>query len=521
MNAFKVLTAEWCHETNTFSKVPTTLANFQAQYCLLTPQEIASQRLGTKTVIGATYEAAEKHGWALTTTLCASANPTGAVTSDTFTTLSTHILQPMLDGERFDGILLHLHGAMVSEDYEDAEGELLRRLRELQPTVPVIVTLDLHANVTPAMAELSSLMLAVRTYPHIDFYETACRAADLLQLTMTGVLRPIIVLAKRPMLRGLDGGKTHAESPMSELIARGARLEEQGSCLAVSVCAGFMAADIHYIGPSVAVTVDLNKVSDANAAIADAQTIADSLMDHAWATRAYSSEHHLTVGQAVQKALAHCSEPLHEGSSSLLVMADVSDNPGSGHYGDTTSLLRGLVDADVPDLLFYAIFDPSAALQAQAIGVGKTGKVVLGGRGDPSLGGGPLELEVQVAALTDGCFRTYGPMGFGGMPQNYGLSALLRVGHRGLEVIVITNNGQLLDNAQITSLGVDLAHKRVVAVKSKHHFRACLTPLAKEVVTVDGEGMGSALLVGGTIKEGMYKRVRRPIWPLDAELDNC
>eukprot|EP01031_Cornospumella_fuschlensis_P036504 gene36504-44285_t len=487
MTSFRVLTAEWSHETNTFSKIPTDIDSFHAQYYLKGPHEIEKERKGTKTTLGATFEAAEKYKWQLSTTIVASANPAGKVKKDTFEAMAFEILEPLHQGQVFEGVLLHLHGAMVTEEFEDAEGELLRRVRHIVgPDVPIMVTLDLHGNITPAMAEHANLLLAVRTYPHIDFYETAQRTAELLQLAMTKKIKPRSVIAKRPMLRGLDGGKTHPESNMSEIIRRATQYEDQQACLVVSICAGFMAADIYDIGPSVTVTVDVQQED----ALQRGSAIAEALMDYAWESREYTSEHHYTIADAVAKA----SEYAARGDADRLVMADVADNPGSGHYGDTTDLLRALVEANLTHTVFYAIYDAQAALQAEKIGVGRKGSITLGGRGDASLGGGPLELHVEVVTLTNGIFHTYGPMGFGGMLNNFGLSAVLRVGES-FDIVVISHNGQLLDNAQITSMGIDLEHKKVICVKSKHHFRACLSPLAKEIITVDGGGLGSALLV--------------------------
>src|SRR5205085_4731751 len=156
-----------------------------------------------------------------------------------------------------DGALLHLHGAMVSEGHEDAEGECLARLRRrLGPEVPVVVTLDLHANVTQTMADNASALIAYRTYPHIDYYERAWQGAELLERAMQGAVRPKTVIARRPMIYGLDRGRTQ-QGPMAELIARGEAHENAGEALAVSICAGFSRANIRDVGPSVTVTVDM------------------------------------------------------------------------------------------------------------------------------------------------------------------------------------------------------------------------------------------------------------------------
>jgi microcystin degradation protein MlrC len=390
------------------------------------------------------------------------------------------------------------------------------------------------------MTQYATSLIAVRTYPHIDYYEISLQAGELLQRCMLKDVDPITVIAKRPQLWGLDGGKTYANSPMMHLIQRGEQLEKQGDCLVVSICAGFTAADIYEIGPSVTVTVDLKHKQFINNATSDAhedkktmakqyaQQIAEEFMDYAWETRHIKTEIYRTVDQMVTYINNYLSDmPIKdstsESSSSLLcpstsyqvtqkpiVIADVTDNPGSGHYGDATNILAGLIAANIPDVVFYAIFDPDAVLQGEKIGVGRTGSITLGGKYDPSCGGQPLTLTGKVISLTDGCFQTFGPMGFGGVWQNYGLSMMFRVENTSIDVIVITNNGQLLDLAQITSMGCDPLHRKVIAVKSKQHFRACLTPIAGDIITVDGGGLGSAILNGGE-----YKFARRPIWPLD------
>ncbi len=488
---YRVLTGEIAHETNTFSVVPTTMEHFRRRV-FLTANEIPARRLGTRSEFGATFEAAEKYGWTLIHPVAASANPSGTITSETFETLAGLLLAGADGG--IDGALLHLHGAMVTENYQDGEGEILRRLREkVGPDVPIVVTLDLHGNITEQMAACANALIAVRTYPHVDYYERAWQGADLLQRAMAGEIKPRTVIAKRPMLRGLNGGRTQI-GPMRELIERGAALEQEGRALVVSVCSGFTAADIHDIGPSVTVTTD--------GADPTGQAIAEEFMDYAWKTRDYLSVSNHTIEDAVRHA--RDGEGKHERP---LVMADVTDNPGSGHYGDSTNLLRAMIAADLQNTAFYAIFDPAAVQAAIAIGIGNSGTITMGGKHDPSAGGGPLTVTAQIVTLSDGKFQTFGPMG-GGVWRDYGPSALLRVG--GIEIALITNNGQAVDTAQLTSLGCDPTRKNTVAVKSNHHFRAAFEPLSREVITVNGGALGAMIL-----RDAPYKNVRRPIWPLD------
>jgi microcystin degradation protein MlrC len=223
----RVLTARFMHETNTFSRVPTDLAMIRRRDYHL-ENEIPEAFRGTRSAFGATFEAADKFGWTLVHPVSANPNPSGIVTDEAFETITAMILDAVEVKGPIDGALLHLHGAMVSERHEDAEGEFLTRLRRrLGPEVPVVVTLDLHANVTQAMADNASALIAYRTYPHIDYHERAWQGAELLERVMRGEIRPRTVIARRPMIYGLDHGRTQ-RGPMAELIARGEALERSG-----------------------------------------------------------------------------------------------------------------------------------------------------------------------------------------------------------------------------------------------------------------------------------------------------
>ncbi len=492
----RVLTARFMHETNTFSRVKTDLALWQRRD-FHRANEIPAAFRGTRSALGASFEAADKYGWTLIHPISANANPSGTVTDDAFEHIAGAIVAAARDQGPIEGVLLHLHGAMVVESHEDGEGELLRRLRQtLGPDVPVVATLDLHANVTQAMADNASALIAFRTYPHIDMYERAWQGAELLERAMQGEIKPKTVIARRPMMHGLDWGRTQ-KGPMPELIARGEALEAAGAVLAVSICAGFPLADIRDVGPTVTVTVD---GADPQDQVNQGQAIAEEFIDHAWATRDFTTVDMLTVAEAV----ARCREGKQ--GDKPLVVADFTDNPGGGGYGDATAFLKGLVEAGIEGVAFHAICDPDAVAAGMKSGIGPA-TLTLGGKIDPTLGGGPLTLTGEIAHLTSGRFIAYGPMG-GGVERNYGPSLVFRVG--GIDIILITNNGQATDLAQFTSLGIDPTRYRTVAVKSMQHFRAAFEPIAREVILVH---TGALCQVDYTPEN--YKRVRRPIWPID------
>src|SRR5947207_10589053 len=356
------------HETNTFSIQKTDMALWRCRD-FHRDNEIPAAFRGTRSALGATFEAADKYGWTLIHPVSANANPSGTVTDDAFEQIGGMMLKSAREQGPIDGVLLHLHGAMVVDSYEDGEGELLARLRRiLGPEVPVVVTLDLHANVTQEMADNASALIAFRTYPHIDQYERAWQGAELLQRAMNGEVKPRTVIARRPMIYGLDRGR-HQKGPMAELIGRGEALETSGEALVVSVCAGFSRANIHDVGPSVTVTADMAR-GDARP---HGKTVADDYMDHAWATRDYQSFTLLSVAEAV--ACAKAGKP----GDKPLVVADYTDNPGGGGYGDATAFLKGLVDAGVESVAFHAICDPDAVIAGINAGLGMRTTIALGG----------------------------------------------------------------------------------------------------------------------------------------------
>jgi microcystin degradation protein MlrC len=493
----RVLTGRFMHETNTFSIVKTDMALWRRRD-FHTENEIPSVFRGTRSALGATFEAADKYGWTLIHPISANANPSGTVTDDAFETIAGMITGAAEKQGPIDGVLFHLHGAMVTESYEDGEGELLDRLRAvLGPDVPIIVTLDLHANVTQKMADAASALIAFRTYPHIDQYERAWQGAELLEKAMAGRIRPRTIIARRPMIHGLDWGRTQ-KGPMAELITRGERLERDGEALAVSICAGFSLANIRDVGPSVTVTVDgMDELGNGP----PAQEIAENFMDYAWETRDYSSIRLLSVAAAVARA--------GEGKrgDKPLIIADYTDNPGGGGYGDATAFLKGLVEAGIEGVAFHTIYDPEAIRAGMAVGIGATTTLTLGGKTDPSRGGEPLTLTGEVTCLTNGKFIAYGPMG-GGVGRDYGPSMVFRVG--GIDIILISNNGQATDLGQFTSLGIDPTRYPTVAVKSMQHFRAAFEPIAREVILVDTGALCSELYT-----PELYDRVPRPVWPID------
>ncbi len=495
--AYRVLIAQFMHETNTFSKLPTTLDDYRRRF-LVEGEAMVPKFKGTKNEIGGYIDAAAKYGWEPVYAVAANATPSGKLTRETWETIRDRIAGAARDAGRLDGICLSLHGAMVSETEDDAEGALLELLRGIVgPDVPIAATLDLHANATVRMARHANVLLSYRTYPHIDGYERAVQAAALVQAAMDGTKQPRCLLVQPAMLEGADHGRTTQPGLMRDLLARADDYEKEPGIDAVSIQAGFTWADIPYTGPSVA-------VSHEPAAEARARAIAAALVDEIWRRRDESSSDYRTVAEGIAAARAKSD------GKGPLVLADGTDNPGGGGYNDTTPVLQALLDAGIANVAFGTIYDPATVRQAMAAGVGAEIEVALGGHTDESMGK-PVRARAVVKMLSDGLFRNDGPMN-AGVETNMGPTAVLRIG--GVDVVTISNRIQTIDLQVFLSQGIDPRAKDVVVVKSVQHFRAAYAPIAREIVLVDSGGICSP-----DISRLTFAKLRRPIWPLDGVND--
>ena len=487
---FTVLTAEFTHESNTFSIRPTCMDAFRARL-FLHGEAAVTQREGANTDIAGFMDVARAQGWQTRHAISASASPAGPVTRAAFDEIAGCIIAAALAGP-LDGILLGLHGAMVVEDHPDGEGLLLERLRAVVgPDLPIAVTLDPHANVTALMCNLAQIVLSYATYPHVDMRDTARRAANLLHRAMTGEIAPRTLRVTRPMLEEANSGRTD-EGPMIARHALARTHEGTPGALAVSINAGFGNADIPELGPTVLVT----HTGDAGPHLAFAETLADDI----WARRQEVLNHYFNPAEAAAEALAHTGP-------GPLIIADYADNPGAGSYGDAPGLLSALLDAGVSKACFGPMVDAEAAalLHAQAVGAEVT--LQLGGKTDPRFGGGPVTVTGTVILVSDGHYTGDGPM-IGGLPGEWGPTAVLRVA--GVDVLVVTNSGQMLDLQQFRAFGIDPVAHRVVALKSQQHFRAAFTPIAAQVIVCD-----SGALCSPDLRRLPFYRVPQPIFPLD------
>ncbi len=492
--AYRVLIAQFMHETNTFSRLPTTLDDYRSSW-LVHGNELGERFRNTRSEIGGLLDAAETYGWALVPALAANATPSGRLTKETWETLRDGIVSAVRNAGKLDGICLSCHGAAVTQTSDDPEGELLEAIRAIVgPDLPIAMTLDLHANVTDRMARLASALISYRTYPHIDQYERAQQAAALVQSIMEGkTQKPQCLVLQPACMVGADHGRTTQPGPMRDLLARADAFEKEPGINVVSIQAGFMPSDIPNVGPSVAVSYEPGAETRAH-------EIARLLCQEIWDRRAEETVHLMSVEDAIARARSH------DGSKGPLVIADGTDNPGGGAYGDATRMLKALLAADIQLAAVGTIFDPAAVQAASRAGVGNTVTVDLGGHHDAAFGA-PLRVSASVRLLSDGAFVNDGPMGKG-VHRSMGATAVLRIG--GVDVITISNRLQTVDLQVFLSQGIDPTRCKVLVVKSIQHFRAAFAPIAGDIVVVD-----SGALCSPDARRFKYTRLRRPVWPLD------
>lgn len=481
------------HETNTFASQPTTLEDFvrdsggDPDF----PEEaIAGRYGGSATIHGGYLEAAESRGVELVPTLQAHATPGGLVQESAYQHLKSMLIERLRDAFPIDGVVLDLHGAMITDEREDAEGDILTAVRDLVgPSVPVVATLDLHANITSLMAEQADILIGFDTYPHVDMYDRGVEALNLAADSAAGTVRPTMAYHQLPLLT-MPPLQCTLRQPMQGLLEYVHAIESEPGVLTATLSMGFPFADIHDAGASVLVT------ADGNASIAEAK--AGQLADAVWQLRA-DFDADLTPVRDVLRYV-------REEATGLVVLADGSDNPGGGGPSDGTVIIQALLDERAKGAVVGIICDAETVAQAHEAGVGATIDAVIGGKTD-RLHGGPVRTQAYVRTLGDGEFVFRGPMGRGAK-GHLGRTAVLVAG--GTEIVVSERRHQLRDSEMLRSVGIEPLHRRLVAVKSAVHFRADIGTLSERIFDADTPGVHRPDFDSYT-----YRRVRRPIYPLD------
>lgn len=468
--AYKILIAGFQHETNTFAPSPATYESFvrgEGHPPMARGDAVLAIR-DVNLPIGGFIQASERQGHTLLPVIWTAASPSAQVTEDAYERIVGEIVAAAGEGG-FDAIYLDLHGAMVAQHVDDGEGELLARIRaKVGPSVPVVASLDLHANVTERMLASADALVAYRTYPHVDMADTGARAERLL-VRLLDERKPLARAARRlPFLIPINGMCTMLEPARSMYEALGTL--EQGPVVSLSFAPGFPAADFPECGPVIW------GYGEEASAVRDA---VDSLYDTMLRNEAQWAVPFLSPDAAVAEAIR-----LSATAQKPVVIADTQDNPGAGADSNTTGMLRALLDNGAQDAALGLIWDPEAAARAHAAGVGATLELALGGRsGTP--GDAPFIGTFEVVALSDGRCRYDGPM-MHGMQVELGPVACLKIG--GVRIAVSSTKAQMLDRNLYRVAGIEPEQMKILVNKSSVHFRADFQPIAHTVLVAKAPG---------------------------------
>ena len=390
----RIATGAIAHESSTFTPIPTTYESFAEGSALgiVRGQEILEAHRDTNREPAGYLDSAEEHGFELVGLLWTATQPSGPIRGIGVESPEGRVHRALADAMPIDGGLFDLHGAMVAEGVEDAEGDLLEAIREVMgPDRPIFVTLDLHCNITPLMVAMADVIIPCDNFPHTDLRERGREAADLIVRTLRGEIRPTMSWTQLPQL--WVAGQFTGLEPFKSIIGRAHALEAQPGILTASVAPGFTWADIEHAGSSVIV------IADGDQALADRESRA--LGEWVFAQREHFDAHMAGFDEAVQAARAMDRWPA--------VISDPQDNPGAGTPGDSTGMLRAFLEADLQNALLACVWDPEVAAAATAAGVGAELTVEVGGKSIASQGA-PVPMTATVEHLWDGRFTVEGPM---------------------------------------------------------------------------------------------------------------
>lgn len=480
----RVFAASFATETNTFSPIPTSRANFEESF-FAPPGTHPDRPTLCSAPIWVARRRAKAEGFTLIEGTAAWSEPSGTLARADYETIRDQILSELEQAMPVDAVLLGLHGAMVAHGYDDCEGDIVERVRMIVGAkTPIGVELDPHNHMTVKRVENADIIICFKEFPHIDFVE---RAEELVTLTLAaarGEIRPRMSLYD---CRQISSYPTTRE-PMRGFVDKTSALEGENGVLSVSLVHGFPYADVAEIGSRVLVVTDDRK--------ADGDRLARELGEEFIALRGRTMPPFMTADEAIDHALA--------ADGGTFVLADPCDNPGGGAPADSTVLLRRLLDRGVENAALAPIWDPVAVRFCFAAGEGSTFPLRFGGKVAPGCGD-PLDAQVSVTKLVRDAWQS-----FQGSRWTLGDAAAIRIG--GVDVVLITVRTQAFGTDLFSNLGIDPTTRRIVSVKSTNHFHAAYAPIAREVLYVDTEG-----ILPRDMTKVPFTKAPRPFWPLDED----
>lgn len=467
-------------ETNTFSPLPTGYQTF-AETFLAHGDATARERNPFSAQLHVWRQRAEERGWRVAEGLFAAAQPGGPTVRRVYEGFRDEILAGLEAAMPVDMVLLALHGAMVAEGYDDCEGDLLSRVRGIVgPDVPVGAELDLHCHISEAMLDSATALITYKEYPHVDI---ADRAEDLFALIAAAAEGKT-----RPCMRAYDcrmiGMYRTPVAPMRGFVDRMAALEGKNGVLSLSLGHGFPWGDVADVGTRMVAITDGDP--------AKAADLAERLGGELFALRDETRTETLSVDAALERALETAGGPV--------VLADVADNAGGGAPSDSTFILRRILDRGLTGVVTGFYWDPLAVRFCKEAGEGAVFDLRFGGRCGVA-SGDPIDLRVTVRRVRDDVTQRFGPS-----PARIGEAVWIEA--NGVDIVLNTLRTQVFHPEAMTKLGIDLAARKIIVVKSTQHFYAGFAPIAAEVLYVTTPGA-----IPPDFERIPYTKLERPYWP--------
>jgi microcystin degradation protein MlrC len=491
----RIAVAGISHESNSFNPAKTTLDDFRDRGGRSSEERLLEWEQGSGTVSGY-VEAAKRLNVELYPTLVTGAQPKGPVTDEAFNTLMDELIRQLRSAPKFEGLLLANHGAMIVESHPHGDAEMVRRLRDvLGPDLPIVVNHDYHANVSEEIVRDSTVLITYQENPHLDTKQRGALAAEIMAAVVAGTYQPVQALARPGMLYNIVHQKT-ADPPWRPILDESRRLEQDPRILAVSVAGGYQYADVPAMGPSVIVVTD----NDRDLARREAGRLSDML----WDTRDRLALDLPDPAAAVRQAM--------DGDRFPVVLLDMGDNIGGGSAGDSTFLLKELVDQKAEGWVMV-IADREASETAFRIGVGGSFDMLVGGKTD-RMHGDPVRVRGSVKSLHDARYIEPEVRHGGGRYHDMGLTAVIEVegSTRDLMNLLVLTPIRTSPNSlhQLINLGIYPERQKILVVKGAIAPRTAYLPIAGRMIEVDSPG---ATAVNPT--RFIYRHVPRPLFGLD------
>ncbi len=481
------------HETHTFAEHRTTIDDFRAQ-SLLVGDEIVQDAVDSRSGIAGMIAGSQALGAEILATLYAGAMPAGVVEDQAVQMLLDDLLTRVLNSLPVDGVLLALHGAMVTESSLDAETDVVHQVREIVgPDVPIVVELDMHGNISPDMVRAANVLVSYDTNPHIDAWERGYECAEILGRILKGEIIPTAASVHLPILLSPQATGTD-DLPLRAVHDRARQIEQDPRVVAVSVMGGFAYADTPFTGVSLIVTTN----NDPALATQFAHELAQIVVD----LRETALPEFVTPDQAVKDAMASPDGPV--------ILVDSADNIGGGSPGDGTDALRAMLDNGAQRGTII-LADPEAVAICRQNQPGDQLTLEVGAKAD-SWHGTPVEVTGTIEAFSDGVYPCELPdnhfAAFFGNTIRMGNTVWLRV--EGINILLTERKVPPFDLAQLRGIGIIPEDQQMIVVKSAVAYRAAYMPIAKRVIEMDTAGLCTP-----NLGRFPYQNLTRPIFPLD------